>query len=233
MARRPTATLRTRRRDRSRLRVGRVAALVLAAAATLPACGPDQIGTAAVIGGERISVADLQRDTRDFLAAAPGTDAAAGQGTMLQGLIVSQVIEAAAEDVGARVTDGQVAAERSRLLAPLRSQAGQEQVSARVLAVRQLAQQQTYLPPQELDRFVRDQLLFQAISEAAAQGAAPGSEEAAAATNEALVSASRGLSVDVNPRYGTWDPERGLARQVGGGLSKTVDELTGTKSEQR
>ncbi len=212
----------------ARALAGVVAVTVVSAGLT--GCASERLGTAAQVGDERISVEDLQQETRDFLAAAPGTEPGVAQRNILQSRIVSQVIEEAAEEVGATVSDGEVASQRDQLLGPLRAQARQQNVAPRVIVVRELAKQQNIVAPSGLDRFVRDQLLFQAIAERAAPGASE--EESAQATTEALVAASRELDVEVNPRYGRWNAERGLEAQVGGGLSKSVEELTSPSPEQ-
>lgn len=227
-AARPAPAGRRPRRDRRARGLAAAGAALLAvlAAGGLSACGPEQVGTAAVVGDERIRVDQLQDQTQELLAAVPGTDPGQAQTSILQSMILSDVIAEAAGDLDVAVSRGEAAAQRDQLLAQVRQQAQDKDKPARVLAAEQLAQQQIYVAPSELDAWVRDQLLLREISAAAAEGLPAGSQEAADATTKALVAASRRLDVDVNPRYGRWNPEQGLEASVGGGLSKTVAELT-------
>jgi len=43
----------------------------------------------------------------------------------------------------------------------------------------------------------------------------------------ALLKAGRSLDIEVNPRYGEWNPRRGVSPLVSGGLSKTAAQLAG------
>ena len=188
------------------------------AVTSLTACRADQVGTAANIDGESISVEELQDATRDYLDAVPSGDSGGAQQAILQQLIVSDVIEKAADAAGVSVTAGEVAAQRDQVLASVREPARAAKISRCAFVVRQLSQgeQPTVVPPDRLEQFIRDQLLASKLSE--------GDSTAA---NEALQAASKETDVEVNPRYGRWDPAQGLAPLVSGGLSSTVDELSG------
>jgi hypothetical protein len=205
---------------RPRRPVGRplaVVAVVVLAVVALTGCRADQLGTAAVVAGERISVEELQDHTTSYLEAVPDGDESNAQQAILQQLIVSAVIERAAEDAGVSVTDGEVAEQRDQVLDQVREPAEAEGVDPRVYVSRQLAQsqQQAVVPPDELEQFIRDQLLASRLA-----------DNDPVATNEALVAAAEKTDVEVNPRYGRWDPQQGLAPLVSGGLSNTVEELT-------
>jgi SurA N-terminal domain len=207
---------RTRRLGRT-ARTATVAAAALLALSALASCRPDQVGTAANVAGERISVDELQDATASYLEAVPTGDESSAQQAILQQLIVSAVIEKAAATADVDVTDSEVAAQRDEVLDSVREPAEAEGVSARVYLVRQLAQSQqgAVVPPERLEEFIRDQLLASRIA-----GNDP------ALTNQALVEAAEQTDVEVNPRYGRWDPQQGLAPLVSGGLSSTVEELT-------
>ena len=75
--------------------------------------------------------------------------------------------------------------------------------------------------PDQLEQFIRNQLLASKIA-----------PDDPAAVNEAFVATAQDTDVEVNPRYGRWDPERGLAPLVSGGLSNTVEELSGATPQQ-
>lgn len=188
----------------------------------LAGCSSDRVGTAAVIEGRTVSVDDLQTRTQEHLAVVPGGDAGDAQRSLLQRMIVSAAIDAAARDAGVRVRAGEIASERAALF---------ESVGGRKALIRTLAQSQqpTVLAPEDIDRWIKDRLLFRAIAEEIAGGPlsaeAPETEQAITAANEALRAAGEQIDVEVSPRYGTWDPASGITPLVSGGLSKTAAEL--------
>ncbi len=197
-----------------------VAGLLLLAG--LAGCSSDRVGTAAVIEGRTVSVDDLQTRAQQHLAVVPGGNPGDAQRALLQRMIVSAAIDTAARDAGVRVRDGQIAAERDSVL---------ESVGGRKGLIRALAQSQqpTVLAPADIERWVKDRLLFRAIAEEVAGGPltadAPEAEQAITAANEALRAAGEQIDVEVSPRYGTWDPASGVTPLVSGGLSKTAAEL--------
>jgi hypothetical protein len=191
-------------------------------AAGLSACSPDRVGSAAVIDGRPVSTAQLQSLARAHLEIVPGTDAGQAQRDILQRMIVSAIIDHAAREAGVGVRRGRVAAERDAVL---------DQVGGRKGLVRALAQSQqpTVLAPQEIERWVKDRLLFNALAAYIAGEAldpqSPEAQQALNEANEALSRAARRVEVEVSPRYGRWNPDRGLSALVSGGLSKTAGEL--------
>jgi len=197
-----------------------VAGLLLLAG--LAGCSSDRVGTAAVIEGRTVSVDDLQTRAQQHLAVVPGGNPGDAQRALLQRMIISAAIDTAARDAGVRVRDGQIASERDSVL---------ESVGGRKGLVRALAQSQqpTVLAPADIERWVKDRLLFRAIAEEIAGGPlsadAPEAEQAITAANEALRAAGEQIDVEVSPRYGTWDPASGVTPLVSGGLSKTAAEL--------
>ena len=203
-------------------RVGRVLAVaVVAAFATmsLASCRADQVGTAAIVDGDSISVEQLQDATQGFLEAVPDGNSGNAQQAILQQMIVSKVIRNAADSAGVTVSDSEVAEQRDQVLDSVREPAEAAKVSARDYVSRQLSSSQTgaVVPPDDLEQFIRDQLLASKLG-----------ENDPAAANEALVAAARETDVEVNPRYGRWDSQQGLAPLISGGLSHTVEELAGS-----
>ena len=44
-------------------------------------------------------------------------------------------------------------------------------------------------------------------------------------TSAALLAAGKSMDIEVNPRYGRWNPRRGVSPLVSGGLSQTAAQL--------
>ncbi|WP_405011846.1 SurA N-terminal domain-containing protein [Kitasatospora sp. NBC_01539] len=192
-------------RTRSALRPARTAAGVLLAAAVLSACGgaPAHQGAAAVVGGEQIRIATVQAKVgalRDATAAAAPEAAAQEQAGLVRrtvaGLVLDRVISRALADRGLTVTDGEIAQVRdadARLL-------GGEAALRRELLLRQ------GVAAADVPGFYRQQLGIRAIAAAAGQDAR--TEQGDTVVRKALADAGTALKVEVNPRYGRWDPQR-------------------------
>lgn len=201
-----------------------MAAVAFLAVTALTSCRADQVGTAAIVDGKSISVHDLQDATSSFLEAVPSGNAGEAQQAILQQMIVSTLIQKAADSVGVTVSAGEVATQRDQALDSVREPAAAAKVSARAYLSRQIAQGQSaaVVPPDQLEQFIRDQLLASKLG-----------QNDPAAANEAITAAAADTEVEVNPRYGRWDPQQGLAPLVSGGLSNTVEELNGNASSQQ
>lgn len=188
----------------------------------LTGCSGDRLGAAAVIDGTAVTTEELQQSTRAYLDVVPDGDTGDAQLAILQRKVVSAVIDSVARDQGVRVREGRVAQERDDLL---------RSVGGRKGLVRALAQSQnpTVLPPSEIDRWVKDRLLFNEIAaEICGCELDPTAEEtqqALSAANDALRKRSASMDIEISPRYGEWDPDQGISPLVSGGLSKSVDEL--------
>jgi len=218
----------TRTAHRRPLPPRRAAALLVAAglvAAALSGCSPDKVGSAAVIDGRAISTDDLQSATRSYLEVVPAGNAGEAQRAILHRMIVSAIIDEAARDAGVRVSPGRIARERDDAL---------ESVGGRKALVRALAQSQqpTVLAPVDIDRWIKDRLLFSAMAEKVAGGPViaddPDSQDAVNQVNTDLGDSAERVDVEVSPRYGSWDPQNGLSPLVSGGLSSTAAELNGS-----
>lgn len=204
----------------SRLRRVLVAATVaLLAGGALTACNPDEVGAAAVVDGTAISTDELQSATQSYLAAVPGGNTGQVQLRILERMVLSEVIDEAAREQGVAVRAGTVARERDRAFSSVGG--------GRKGLVRALAQQQspTFVAPVQIDRFVRDQLLYNKILAKVAPGVDPTSTEASTKASNALVRASRRMNITINPRYGSWSAQRGILPEISGGLSKTAAQL--------
>jgi len=179
----------------SRGGAARAAAVAAAIALGLAGCGgPSLAGAAAVVGGERITTAELrasvERVLSDQRAAGGGVSAGAEvQRSVLGRAIVSRTIDAAARREGVSVTDGEV----TSWIEDLRAARGGEEGVDALLVENDIARL-------ELPRIARDNVTFGKLVDKL------GEER----INGYLQDVSRDLGVRVNPRYGRWD-----AAQIG------------------
>ena len=177
----------------------------IVAAPLLTACGSDaHPGAAAVVGDQRITVAQLEtrvNEVRDAQRAALPDDAQYAQaiaktGTLardtLHGMVLDQVLHRAAEDAGITVTRKEIQTMRTSL----------EQQAGGSKALETAWLQQYGVAPERLDDNLRLQLEAQKLA------AALGTDTSQPAFWAALSKASKELDVDLNPRYGTWDVEK-------------------------
>ncbi|MFE2277292.1 SurA N-terminal domain-containing protein [Streptomyces sp. NPDC059454] len=180
-------------------------AAIAAAAPLLTACGNDaHPGAAAVVGGERITVSQLENRVGEVRAAqraavpddAQYQQAIARTGSLtrdtLHGMVLDRVLEHAARDAGVTVTDREI----QRMRSGLEQQAG----GAEALEAAWL--QQYGIPPQRLDANLRLQVQAQKLAQRL------GTDTSRPEFWQALSEASKELDVDLNPRYGSWDVEK-------------------------
>ncbi|MFJ8593649.1 SurA N-terminal domain-containing protein [Streptomyces sp. NPDC093598] len=177
-------------------------AAIAAAAPLLTACGNDaHPGAAAVVGGQRITVSQLDERVGEVRAAqraavqdeAQYQQAIARTGTLtrdtLHTMVLDRVLHRAAEDAGVSVSRKEVQQMRS----------GLEQQAGGAKALETTWLQQYGIPPQRLDENLRLQLEAQKLAEKL------GTNTDRPEFWKALSDASKDLNVDLNPRYGTWD----------------------------
>lgn len=180
----------------------------LAAAPLLTACGgAAHAGTAAVVGGQRITVAQLEGRVNEVRAAQrAATNEAQYEQVVsqtggltrntLHALVLNQVLDRAAEDAGVTVTRNEV--EQLRTL--------REQQVGGTAALQAAMLQQYQVAPQRLDDNLRTDVEVQKL--AIVLGADMSTTEGMAVFWKAMSKASKELHVDVNPRYGAWDMEK-------------------------
>lgn len=180
-------------------------AAIAAAAPLLTACGNDaHPGAAAVVGDQRITVAQLESrvdEVREAQRAAVPDDTqyqqvVARTGTLtrdtLHGMVLDRVLHRAAQDAGVTVSRKEVQDMRDEL----EGQAGgPEQLETVWL-------QQYGVAPDRLD----DNLSVQIEAQKLAQSL--GTDTSRPEFWQALSDASKKLDVDLNPRYGTWDVQK-------------------------
>ncbi|AKZ56201.1 putative lipoprotein [Streptomyces ambofaciens ATCC 23877] len=180
-------------------------AAIAAAAPLLTACGNDaHPGSAAVVGDQRITVAQLENrvdEVREAQRAAVPDDTQYQQvlartGTLtrdtLHSMVLDRVLHRAAQEAGVTVSRREV----QEMRGGLEEQAG----GAKELETVWL--QQYGVPPERLDENLRLQLEAQKLAESL------GTDTSRPEFWQALSKASAELDVDLNPRYGDWDVQK-------------------------
>ena len=186
-------------RVRLRAAVPSLAAALVAGLVT--GCAPGQVGIAASVGEDRLSVSTLQDRTNALLTEVEAAQSLSGiaQNLALSFFVSSQVVERAAAQRGIGVTAGEVA---QAVAAIEGSERAQEILNGAV---------NRGVAPSDLDSFVRDALLRERIA-------------ATEPLEQALAEAAEAAEVEVSPRYGTFDPATlAVTPQVGGGLSRSLN----------
>ncbi|CQR63635.1 SurA N-terminal domain-containing protein [Streptomyces leeuwenhoekii] len=183
----------------------------IAAAPLLTACGNDaRPGAAAVVGGQRITVAQLEDrvdEVRTAQRAAVRDDAQYAQAvartgtltrTTLQSMVLDRVLHRAAQDAGVTVSRKEV----QQMRTGLERQVG----GAQALETAWLEQYD--VAPERLDDNLRLQLEAQKLAEKL------GTDTGRPEFWKALSEASKKLDIDLNPRYGTWDVDKSSRADV-------------------
>ncbi|MFE9171441.1 SurA N-terminal domain-containing protein [Streptomyces kebangsaanensis] len=182
-----------------------LSAAIVAAAPLLTACGSDaHPGAAAVVGGQRITVAQLQNrvnEVREAQRSAVSEEAQYQQvvtqtGTLtrdtLHRMVLDRVLDRAAENAGIGVTRREVQQLRTEL----------EQQAGGAKALENTWLHQYGVPPRHLDENLRLQLEAQKLADRLQ------TDTGQPAFWKALSDASAELDVDLNPRYGAWDAQK-------------------------
>ncbi|MCQ8772817.1 SurA N-terminal domain-containing protein [Streptomyces telluris] len=187
---------------RRRTALSVTAAALLAAAPLLTACARTaHPGAAAVVGDDRITVSQLQRqveDVREAQRSSPqgeqltANSARLGQDTLVR-LIQYRIVEKAGKDNGVAVTRRELQRQRADVEA---ANGGASTVRARFLALG--------IAPDQIDQALSVDLVRAKLD----------GKFGAARTNQILMRTSDALHVDVNPRYGVWDGKRGTAQSA-------------------
>ncbi|MFJ9585471.1 SurA N-terminal domain-containing protein [Streptomyces acidicola] len=184
-------------------------ATIVTAAPLLTACGNDaHPGAAAVVGDQRITVAQLENRVNEVRAAqrAATPDDAQYEQTIartggltrdtLHSMVLDEVLKKAVEDAGVGVTRKDIQAFRTSLE---RQVGGPKALETTWL-------QQYGVAPQRLDDSLRTEIEAQKL--ATALGVDMNTDAGQATFWKALSDASKKLDVDLNPRYGTWDVQK-------------------------
>ncbi|MFD5798464.1 SurA N-terminal domain-containing protein [Streptomyces diastatochromogenes] len=182
-----------------------LSAAIAAAAPLLAACGNDaHPGAAAVVGGQRITVAQLENRVNEVRTAqrAAVPDEAQYQQVLastsgltrdtLHNMVLDRVLHRAAQDEGITVTRKEV----------LQMRTGLEQQAGGAKGLETAWLQKYGIAPEQLDDNLRLQLEAQKLA------AKLGTDTSQPAFWKALSQASEELHVDLNPRYGSWDVQK-------------------------
>ncbi|MFI9341598.1 SurA N-terminal domain-containing protein [Streptomyces sp. NPDC052773] len=188
-----------------RRRTALLLSAAIAAAPLLTACANDaRPGAAAVVGDQRITVAQLENRVDEVRAAqraavadeAQYAQAIAKTGSLtrdtLHGMVLDRVLHQAARDAGVTVTRKEVQEMRS----------GLEQQVGGAKALETAWLQQYGVAPARLDENLSLQLEAQKLA------AKLGTDTSRPEFWKALSETSKKLGVDLNPRYGSWDVEK-------------------------
>ncbi|KOG35261.1 SurA N-terminal domain-containing protein [Streptomyces resistomycificus] len=188
-----------------RRRTALLLSAAIAAAPLLTACGNDaHPGAAAVVGGQRITVAQLETRVDEVRAAqraavpneAQYAQAIAKTGTLtrdtLHNMILDRVLQHAAKEAGVTVSRKEIQQMRS----------GLEQQTGGPEALEATWLQQYGIAPERLDENLRLQLEAQKLATRL------GTDTGDRVFWSTLSEASKELNVDLNPRYGTWDVQK-------------------------
>lgn len=220
-----SSTTASRRRRPAITVSGAVALLV--AAPLLTACGDDaHPGAAAVAGGERISMGQLQakvKAVRDAQRDAPRSEEmikGSGQLTRaaLDSLIRERIVEKAAKDAGVSITRREV----GKFRAELKKQAGGEK------RLKDALLQQQAVAPSQIDDWMRVQVAVDKIAKA--DDIDPRTPQGNAALRKKFSETSKDLHISVNPRYGKWDVK---AATLGNDTAPWLRDLTGKQKDQQ
>ncbi|MFF4039412.1 SurA N-terminal domain-containing protein [Streptomyces sp. NPDC001816] len=182
-----------------------LSAAIAAAAPLLAACGNDvHPGAAAVVGGQRITVAQLENRVNEVRKAqrAAVPDETQYQQVLsstssltrdtLHNMVLDRVLHRAAQDAGIAVTRNDVVQMRT----------GLEQQAGGAKGLETAWLQKYGIAPERLDDNLRLQLEAQKLA------AKLGTDPSQPAFWKALSNASEELHVDLNPRYGSWDVQK-------------------------
>ncbi|KDN83182.1 SurA N-terminal domain-containing protein [Kitasatospora cheerisanensis] len=198
----------------------RAAIGIAVAAAALTACGgaPAHQGAAAVVGDERISIAQVEARVsavREGGAAQTGAQANEQPGLArhaVSELILDKVIDRALTDRRLTVSASEIGAARS---ADVRTVGGETKLT-------ELLRTKQGVPADGIDDFYRQQIGLTKL----AGGQDPNGPDGDAAIRKALVEAGSALHIVVNPRYGSWNTTRiGLTDTEDNWLPRSIRTL--------
>ncbi|MGQ0843704.1 MAG: SurA N-terminal domain-containing protein [Sporichthyaceae bacterium] len=167
------------------------------------ACGPTQLGAAAVVDEDRITVAEVQetvgktralQEQEAVLVSQEGAKSAAR--SEVERRVVDLVFLRAAAEMGVSATDTEIAA----LVDAQRKAVGGPARFLEALAANSLNEDQV------TDVF-RTQVLSGKIAEKLANGAKLTEEQLNERVRQKLVAVAAGMRIKINPRYGAFDPE--------------------------
>jgi hypothetical protein len=182
-----------------------VVALGVASLAGLSACGPSQLGAAAVVNSQRITVSDIQgslksvRDVQDRYGMEHADPSVAARNEV-QRRVVALVFERAARDLGINVSDGEVS---TAIDAEQKLLGGPEQFRQ--------ALAQANIAADQVNEVFRQQVINSKIGlkVAAQAGTKLTQDQVDSKVHDTLVATAKRLHIRINPRYGVFNPVQG------------------------
>lgn len=202
-------------RPNSRIALFLAGAAVTALAAS--GCSSAFPGSAAAVGDERISEATIGEQLRTLNTTlgqpADTPSSVATSGLVTQG-ITGELIQATAADLGISVSQTQIDEAYALELQQLGSEQALEQAAA-----------QSFVPPAEINDFLRNRLTFSLLAQALVPDGAPEQQQAAAI--QALVDKGDELGIYVAPKYGEWSSAQLAIVPVADPLSEPAEQPQG------
>lgn len=178
-----------------------LALLAVLSLAGLTACG--QSNVAATVGETKILQTTLQETVDLVLAERRGVDLTQMQieigdalnRNQLQFYIYVEIYDAIAKDLGLKISTTELITTRQDLIA---RNGGSEQFSQALVGAQ--------ISSENLDKYVRLVLISDKLTQAAiATGVAEA--EVNAQLSQLITKKAQELKIEINPRYGTWDPQ--------------------------
>lgn len=162
-------------------------------------CGPTQLGAAAIVGDERVTISEIQdtvaatrelQEQQNVIVRGPALAAR----REVQRRVIDQIFLRTAASLGIIVSAGEVAAAAN---AKRREIGGPDEFLA--------ALAENGLNPAQVDEVFRSQVLIEKISERLAGGQKLPQTELDRLLQAKLSEIATGMRIKVNPRYGTFD----------------------------
>jgi peptidyl-prolyl cis-trans isomerase SurA len=185
-------------------RIGLTALVVCFVASALSACSPSQLGAAAMVDDQRITVSEIQgtlksvRDLQSRYGMKPSDSPTAARDEV-QRRIVDLIFDRAAGDMGVGVSPGEI----STAIDAEHKRAGGDTGFAQEFA-------RANLSLASVDEVFRMQLLDRKmIQKLTAANLGSSSDQVTAKLLGDLSSAAKVMRIKVNPRYGTFDVQAG------------------------
>ncbi|MFJ6212667.1 SurA N-terminal domain-containing protein [Streptomyces sp. NPDC092296] len=186
-----------------RRRRATAAAGVLLATVVLSACGAaPHPGAAAVVGDHRITTSAVQARVTSFRDAVADASKGAAQPengglarNTVREMVLADLVAQSLREHGLTVSDSEIQQAHAADAAQLGGEEG----------LKQALIQQKGIGPDGVDDFYRRMIGMQKL--AAASGVDPNTEQGTEALRKTLADTAGKLKVELNPRYGTWDPK--------------------------
>jgi hypothetical protein len=182
---------------------------VCLAGAASSGCGPSQLGAAAIIDDQRITVSEIQGTLKSVQALQKRYGIAPAQAPTaardeVQRRVVDLIFDRAASDMGVGVSPGEISTAVGAERKALGGDTGLAQEFAR-----------SNLSLDAIDDVFRQQLLNRKmIQKLAAANVGLPSDQVTAKLLGDLVSAAKTMRIRINPRYGTFDAQAGQITPV-------------------